>query len=35
MIAIKFRKEKRKFSDDYESFGVELEPFGNNTTDNK
>jgi len=32
-----FRKEKRQFSatHDCEPFGVELEPFGNDTTNNK
>jgi len=37
MIEVMFRKEKGQFSatHHYEPFGVELEPFGNNTTDNK
>jgi len=35
MIEVMFREEKRQFTHDYEPFGVELEPFGNDTTDNK
>jgi len=37
MIEVMFREEKRQFTatHHYEPFGVELEPFGNDTTDNK